>query len=155
MNINEIKKCQLDSAGYYITQFGRVKLGDGVTLGDGASSIEINKYYIDYYIVQASTHIFWKWVTKERFSPDFDSGTPLEYIKGATIEVEDAIVSDQQCGKGLHVMKFGGRPEWAGLCKANHDFVPLRVKVDSKDILFAGLPTMDDKLRVKKLTVLD
>jgi hypothetical protein len=33
--------------------------------------------------------------------------------------------------------------------------IPLTVEVRSEDILFAGLPTMDGKLRVRSLVVLD
>ncbi len=42
-----------------------------------------------------------------------------------------------------------------GLCDPDHEYIPLRVRVKSEDILFAGLPTNDAKLRVAKLEVLD
>ena len=76
------------------------------------------------------------------------------YITGTIVEAEGE-ANDQQCAPGLHVFRLGERPEWHGLCEANHDLIPLRVLVKSEDILFAGLPTMDAKLRVRKLKVLD
>ena len=132
-----------------------VKLGDWVRLGDGITSEKLNQDFRKFYCLQAKTHIFYKWVTKKRFSANFDGGTIVEYKKGEIVEVTKAIVSDMQCAEGLHVLKYGYRPEWVGLCAVNHDFIPLRVQVQSEDILFAGLPSMDIKLRVKKLLVLD
>jgi len=86
-------------------------------------------------------------------SPNFDGGTAVEYPDGAVVEADDAIQSDQQCAAGLHVLQFGHRPEWYGLCPASHDLIPLIVRVASEDILFAGVATMCGKLRVRKLTV--
>jgi hypothetical protein len=54
-----------------------------------------------------------------------------------------------------YVVRVGYRPEWVGLCPADHDLICLRVRVRVEDVLFAGLPTMDAKLRVRKLEVLD
>ena len=79
----------------------------------------------------------------------------MKYEKGSIIGEPKAEISGEQCGVGLHVLRFGYRPEWVGLCEANHDYIPLRVEVQTKDICFAGIPTMDIKLRVKKLKVLD
>jgi hypothetical protein len=86
-------------------------------------------------------------------SPNFDGGTPLKYEKGKIV-IAGGDVNDQQCAEGLHVVRYGLRPEWCGLCGADHDLMALDVEVNSKDILFAGLPGNDCKLRVRKLRVL-
>ena len=145
--------------GNDVTLGDRVKLGDRVTLGDrvklgnDVTSESLNAAIKAIYCLEPY-HIFTKWVTLERLSPNFDGGTPIRYDRGNVIEEPDAIICDQQCAIGLHVLKRGHRPEWAGLCGANHALIPLDVKVASEDICFAGLPTMDMKLRVKKLEVL-
>lgn len=87
-------------------------------------------------------------------SPGWGYATPIKYEFGATIEA-DGKADDQQCGPGLHVFRLGERPEWHGLCEANHDLIAVKVRVKSEDILFAGLPTMDAKLRVRRLEVLE
>jgi hypothetical protein len=87
-------------------------------------------------------------------SPNFDGGTPIRYEFGATIEAQNAQRSDQQCAEGLHVLRIPYRPEWCGLCSANHDYIAIEVEVQPEDHLFAGLPTMDAKIRVRKLKVL-
>ena len=47
------------------------------------------------------------------------------------------------------------RPEWEGYCEASHDLIPVKVKVMSIDICYAGLPGCDSTLRVRKLEVLE
>jgi len=96
-----------------------------------------------------------KWVTAERKSCNFDGGEILEYKKDAVIEEEKAVISDQQCGVGLHVLPYGHRPEWYGLCEAGHDYIPLTVEVQPADICFAGVPGVYGKMRVRKLKVID
>jgi hypothetical protein len=98
--------------------------------------------------------IFWKWVTPERMSPGWGRATQIRYEKGAAVEAVGEI-SDQQCAPGLHVFRPPCHPEWYGLCEANHNLICLRVLVKREDILFGGLPTMDAKIRVRKLVVLD
>jgi hypothetical protein len=88
-------------------------------------------------------------------SPGWGASSPIKHDKGAVIEVPEAVISDQQCGVGLHVFRHGYRPEWDGLCGAVHNYIALRVKVRSEDICFAGFPGNDAKLRVKRLEVLD
>ena len=131
-----------------------VSLGNGVRLGDGVTSEALNECFRQAYLSGSETHIFWKWVTPARKSPNFDGGTVLTYAQEAVVEAE-AVVSDQQCAAGLHVLRPGYRPEWVGLCAPGHDLICLRVEVASADILFAGLPTMDAKVRVQRLKVLD
>ncbi len=104
----------------------RVTLGDRVKLGDGVTSDELH---------------------------NFDGGTTLEYRCGAIVEAEGE-KNDQQCAAGLHVLRKPYRPEWVGLCDADHNLIPLDVEVRSEDVLFAGLPTMDAKVRVRRLRVL-
>ncbi len=138
----------------------RVKLGDGVTLGDwvtlgdGVTSEQLNEIFRALY-AYLPEHVFDKWVTPGRRSPNFDGGTPLLYGVGAILEEKEAQVSDQQCAVGLHVLRHGYRPEWLGLCEANHDLICIHVKVRAEDICFAGLPTNDAKIRVRRLEVLD
>ena len=103
----------------------------------------------------AAPIVFTKWVTEERMSPNFDGGVPIPYPVGTVVECPEAQVSDQQCGVGLHVLRFGYRPEWAGLCPTDHSFIPLKVSVMPEDICFAGMPGNDTKIRVRKLTVMD
>ncbi len=130
-----------------------VTLGDGVKLGDGVTSNQLNEQIKQLYALQPF-HIFTKWVAPNRMSPNFDGGTPLEYKKGTIMEETKAEVNDQQCSVGLHVLRRGYRPEWAGLCEANHNLIPIEVKVYSEDICFAGIPTMDMKITVRKLEVI-
>lgn len=115
----------------------------------------LNEIFRAYYATQP-TWIFWKWVTQGRMSPGWGEGTPIKYEKGAVVEAPpEAVISDQQCAPGLHVLRPPYRPEWCGLCNPGHDYICLRVEVKSEDILFAGLPTMDAKVRVRRLKVLD
>lgn len=79
----------------------------------------------------------------------------MEYKKGAIVEDKKAVVSDQQCGVGLHILPYGHRPEWYGLCEVTHDCIPLTVKVDPNDICLAGFPGIYGKMRVRKLKVMD
>jgi len=132
-----------------------VKLGNNVRLGDHVTSEGLNEEFRDILRKQfGETFIAWKWVTKDRQSPNFDGGTKLTYPVGTICETV-GVVSDQQCGPGLHVLRMGYRPEWVGLCPADHDLICLHVRVRVEDVLFAGLPTMDAKLRVRRLEVLD
>jgi len=141
--------------GYGVKLGDWVTLGDGVKLGDRVRSDGLNAEFRNVFTKAGESHIFVKWVTPDRKSPNFDGGTVLEYPRGAIIEAPSAVISDQQCDVGLHVLRPGYRPEYVGLCSAEHDFIPLRVRVRSEDICFAGLPTMDAKLRVKRLEVLE
>lgn len=84
-------------------------------------------------------------------SPNFDGGTPIKYEKGIRITVPEAQISDKQCDFGLHILQFGHRPEWYGLCRADHDLIAITVEILVDDLCFAGLPTMDGKLRVRSL----
>jgi len=148
-------------SGDWVKLGDRVKLGDGVTLGDwvklgdGVTSEFLNETFRQEYARLADSHLFVKWVTKARMSPGFGASTPIKYEQGAIITEPNAQISDQQCGIGLHVLRSGYRPEWLGLCSADHDYIPLTVRVKSEDICFAGLPTMDAKVRVRRLEVLD
>ena len=130
-----------------------VKLGNYVTLGNGVTSLALAQQYRDNYISAATEHVFVKWVTKERKSPGCGNAI-VSYLQGSIVEA-NGVADDQQCAAGLHVFRLGERPEWHGLCSADHTLIPLRVRVKSEDILFAGLPTMDAKLRVRKLEVID
>ncbi|MCI0563854.1 MAG: hypothetical protein MN733_35715 [Nitrososphaera sp.] len=130
-----------------------VTLGDYAALGDGIDSRSLSKDFLSLYM-RSESHIFTKWVTKDRRSPNFDGGECIAYPIGGILEVKDAVASDRQCASGLHVLRYGHRPEWYGLCEADHDLMAIDVEVASADILFAGLPTMDAKLRVRKLKVL-
>ena len=131
-----------------------VTLGNNVKLGDGVTSLQLAEQFRQNYISAAPEHVFVKWVTQQRKSPTWSSAPPILYEAGSTVEAEGE-ANDQQCAPGLHVFRLGERPEWHGLCEATHDLIPLRVLVKSEDILFAGLPTMEAKLRVRKLKVLD
>jgi NDP-sugar pyrophosphorylase family protein len=132
-----------------------VILGNRVRLGDGVTSTALNEAARAALIALAPTHKFTKWVRPDRTSPNFDGGTPVHYSVGARVSIEGAEVSDQLCAPGFHVLRYGHRPEWYGLCQPGHDLIPLTVEVRSEDILFAGLPTMDGELRVRALVVLD
>lgn len=131
--------------GKNVTLSDYVTLGNFVALGDGETSNELNEKFCATYKEIAEAHIFSKWVTRDRTSPNFDGVTPLKYEVGATLT--DAA--------GMHVLRRGYRPEWCGLCAANHDLMEIHVRVASEDILFAGLPSLDARLRVRKLVVLD
>ena len=153
MNVGEIRKWANLNGWLVNPENGDwVKLGNGVILGNGVTSAGLNQIFISNLppIFEA-----WKWVTRDRMSPNFDGGNPIEYSKGAIIKEPAATVSDQQCDVGLHVLRSGYRPEWAGLCGADHELICLRVEIHREDVCFGGLPTMDNKLRVKRLKVLD
>ena len=130
-------------------------IGAWATIGENLTTNDLNEQFRQNYFRLAPTHKFTKWVTKDRQSPNFDGGNPINYPTGKIIEEKESIVSDRQCDIGLHVLRFGYRPEWAGLCEVNHNYIPLTVEVASEDICFAGLPGNDAKLRVKRLRVLD
>ena len=130
----------------------RFRLGDRASIGNGETSLHLAELIRATYTGKV---LFSKWVTSERKSPNFDGGTPVEYPVGAVLEVPDAQFNDQQCAPGLHVLRYGYRPEWCGLCGPSHDLVELHVEVDAEDICFAGLPGNDTKFRVRKLRVLD
>ena len=140
--------------GDYVTLGNGVKLGDDVKLGDGMTSPELAHQFRGMYAPDEE-YVFTKWVTRDGVSPGWGSAGRILYEKGCTYEEPDALVNDQQCAKGLHVFRLGYRPEWVGLCSANHNYVPLKVAVYGRDICFAGLPGNDAKLRVRKLRVLD
>lgn len=141
-------------SGVFVKLGNGVELGDRVTLGNDVTSLTLAQQYRDNYISAATEHVFVKWVTKERKSPGWGNASIVSYSQGSTVEA-NGVANDQQCAAGLHVFRLGERPEWHGLCQADHDLIPLRVRVKSEDILFAGLPTMDAKLRVRKLEVID
>ena len=123
----------------------------GSGAGDYVTSEKLNEEMRQFYM-KKPFHIFWKWVTKERNSPGWGAVNIINYPIGKIITADDAQISDQQCGPGLHVFRPGLRPEWFGL--ENNNLICIEVKVMSEDICFAGLPTMDAKIRVKKLEVL-
>lgn len=132
----------------------QVRLESGVDIGDGVTSEGINEEFRSYYATQPEW-IFWKWVNEDRTSPMVSNNQKIIYEKGKTIEEFSADISDQQCANGLHVFRPPYRPEWTGMLPSGHGLICLRVLVKSEDIMFAGLPTMDAKLRVRKLVVLD
>lgn len=151
-NVETIRKWKFEN-GWYISPDGnRVKLGDWVKLGDGVTSEQLNK---DFIANLPDEFIAWKWVNQDRTSPNFDGGTKIEYKKDEIVDCPAAIISDQQCDIGLHVLRAGYRPEYAGLCQSNHQYIKLDVLVKREDVCFGGLPTMDAKLRVRKLKVLE
>jgi len=128
-----------------------VTLGDDVKLGDGVTSLELSEYFRS---VLPPCFTATKWVTPDRKSPNFDGGTTIDYPAGAII-CATGTADDQQCAPGLHVLRLGYRPEWCGLCDVNHNLIPLTVKIMREDVLFAGLPGNDIKLRVRRLEVID
>ncbi|MFZ5559332.1 MAG: hypothetical protein ACOZAL_00885, partial [Patescibacteria group bacterium] len=133
-----------------------VQLGNGVQLGDKLTDKKIAQCFLDEW-KQFKTILFTKWVTKERMSPNFDGGTCIEYKKGEIIKCNADPDITKQCAEGLHILRLGHRPEWYGLCKPNHNLIPLTVQVNSEDIVFGGFleTSMFGKIRVKKLKVLD
>ena len=131
-----------------------VRIGDGVRLPAGSSSEKLATEIRTELQKTAPFHLFWKWVTPYRLSPGFGSASVVSYEKGSVVEEPDAVASDQQCAKGLHVFLPGHKPEWEGLCEPGAGYIPLLVKVMSEDILFAGLPGNASKFRVRKLEVL-
>ena len=141
-------------SGIYVKLGDYVKLDDYVKLGDDVTSLQLAELYRQTYRDLAPEHIFCKWLTRNRMSLGWGASSPIKYEVGAIVEAEGE-ASDQKCAPGLHVFRVGERPEWHGLCEANHNLIAVRVRVKSEDILFAGLPTMDAKLRVRKLEVLD
>lgn len=98
-------------------------------------------------------YIFWKWVTKDRESLFYKK---IKYIKNKVIIEKNAKISDQQCEEGLHVLKSPYKLNWLGINNyKEYELLCLKVAVKGRDILFAGLPGNDVKLRVKKLKVLN
>ena len=132
----------------------RAKIGDCAKIGNNMTSQDLNELFRKNYICSAPYHIFTKWVTPDRESPGWGSASKIAYPVGATIAEPTAQISDQQCAAGLHVFRYGYRPEWVGLGEGE-ELIEIHVKVASEDICFAGLPGNDAKLRVRKLEVLD
>ena len=126
------------------------KIGENAVIDNNVTTDQLNKYFISCF---PETCIFWKWVTPELKSPGWGNAKQIQYKIGEVLEVPEAIVSDQQCGVGLHVFRPGIRPEFVG-CDVDHGLVCLEVEVKRKDICFGGLPGNDSKIRVKKLKVL-
>lgn len=167
--VKSIKSWNKNSEGWYVcpednrwVKLGNevtlgdwVTLGNGVTLGNEVTSEQLAQQFRDMWKMRGETVTLTKWLTKERMSPNFDGGTPLLYEVGKRITVDDAIASDQQCAEGLHVLERGHRPEWYGLCSADHDLISIDVEVKTDDILFGGLPTMTGKYRVRSLIPLN
>jgi hypothetical protein len=147
---NDVKLGNCVTLGNDVKLGNCVKLGNDVKLGNCVTSAQLNAEFI---AAMPEVFLAWKWVTKERQSPNFDGGTVIDYPPGAIIEAV-GVRNDQQCGLGLHVLRVGYRPEWCGLCDPDHRFICLEVEVRREDVLFGGLPTMDTKLRVRKLKVL-
>ena len=127
------------------------KIGDNAIIGSNQTTEDLNKYFISTYPEKS---IFWKWVTPELMSPGWGGSNPIQYKIGETLKEPMAVISDQQCGIGLHVFRPGIRPEFSGLGDPDHNLVCLEVEVNREDICFGGLPGNSDKIRVKKLKVL-
>ena len=138
--------------GDRVTLGDSVMLGDRVTLGDGETSENLASLFRA--AMTEESYTLTKWVTRDRKSPNFDGGTTIHYGVGDIIVEGGGEVSDKQCATGLHVFVRGYRPEWDGLCGADHDYIAIDVRVAREDILFAGLPGNHAKLRVRKLEVL-
>jgi len=130
------------------------RLEDGCVLGYNVTSMQLAEIFRNMWRKYGEKIIFTKWVTKDRKSPMFDGGHQLDYTVGKVICARGAKKSDQQCARGLHVFEYGHRPEWYGYCSANHTLIPIDVEVETKDILFGGLPFQRGKIRVRKLKVL-
>lgn len=147
--------------GEHVTIRNGAKIGNniilnaGFSLGAGITTLDLAQYFRDLWKLRGETVIFTKWVTKERMSPNFDDGMPIHYPIGKVIEMDGCKADDQQCGAGLHVLEYGHRPEWYGLCGVDHKYMPIDVEVSTDDILFGGLPSMTGKYRVRKLKVLN
>jgi len=129
-------------------------LGDCCKLGEHETSESLNRQFLALYATSAPAHVFTKIITRDRMSPNFDGGTPIEYPVGAVIECKDAVISDRQCAPGLHVFRRGLCHWWYGLGSPHDDLIAISVEVASEDICFAGTPGNDAKLRVRKLKVL-
>lgn len=130
-----------------------VVLGEGVSIEDGMTSEELNRFFIEIYRAQyGGSFRATKWVRTNRLSP-LKKGRMIEYRKGAIVEEPDAKISDQQCAPGLHVYRYGHFPEWYGLSREG--LIPITVEIRTEDLCFAGLPGNDGQLRVRRLKVLD
>lgn len=151
--------------GRYTSLGDRVKISKYVAIGsmisieDDITSQMLNESFRKMYKNSADEHVFWVWVTPERTLPiEEDSDrerTNVKFEKGAIIEMPEAQVSDQLYDTGIQVLRPGYRPEWACVTGSKHNLIQLRVKVRSEDILFAGMPGEDVKLRVRRIEVLD
>jgi len=125
-------------------------LGNDCTLGDDWSSSHHINEVINRYKQFGDNHIFIKWVTEDRKSPE-EYGK-LTYNVGDIVEEPTIEKSDQQCTNGIHVFRVGVHPNECGY--AFGAVIPIMVKVHSNDIVFPGLPGNMDKLRVRKCEVL-
>lgn len=115
-------------------------------IADGTSSGTLRNSLKWGYLDEGDTHVFWKWVRKDRSSPDEDRGDRAVYSKGATIDGSYY---------GIQVVRPGYRPEWVGLVSSpDHKLVPVKVLVNVEDILNPGLPGNDAVVCVRKLQVM-
>ena len=142
-NGNKIKIGNCAKIGNYAT------IGNYAIVKTGQTTEKLNEYFISIY---SETSVFWKFVTTDFKSPGWGASVPILYEIGTTVEEPRSVVSDQQCGTGLHVFRPGILPEFVGLNSEN--LICLEVEVKREDICFGGLPGNDMKLRVKKLKVI-
>ena len=149
MNVSEIYALPADEYGWRT-----LPTGDGVKLGDGVTSDQLNENYRMAY-AQFDEVVFVKWTTVDHESPNFDGGTILVYPPAGESIRANGEISDKQCAPGIHLLRVGVRPEWAGLCDAGHAYIPLRVAVKPADILFGGMPGNDAKVRVAACRMID
>ena len=135
-----------------------VKIGNYVKLKFGESSEKLIHEKINELCRIGKPLYAWKWVTKDRKSPNFDLRFPvIEYHKNSIIEV-DGPRNDKQYDKGIHLCTIGTRLEYTNISlyvDLNTPLIHLLVEYKPEDILFPGLPGYNDTIRVRKIKVLE
>lgn len=134
----------------------KVRMGDHVTIKNNVTSMQLVINKISELCKVGRPLVGWKWVTKDRKSPNFDKRYPILKYEKNTIVKSKGDVSDQLCGKGIHICPVGIRPEYTDYCSwFGHKLIHLLVEYMPEDILFPGLPGYSDKLRVRRVKVLE
>lgn len=140
--------------GFLVRLGPRAKIGADAVIGPGAGLESLNEAALARYRAAGESHLFVKWVTKDRKSPGWGAASQIDYPVGAVIECADADPACVQCGNGLHVLTIGASPALLGLGSGDDELIPLLVRVRTEDILYAGGQWGSEKLRVRRLEVL-
>ena len=140
--------------GFRVHLGADAKIGACAEIGPGARPESLNEAALARYRFAGESHVFIKWVTKDRKSPGWGAASQIDYPVGAVIECADADPACVQCGKGLHVLTIGASPALLGLGSGDDELLPLLVRVRAEDIIYAGGQWGYEKLRVRRLEVL-
>ena len=158
-NVKIGSRCELGKycyLGSYCELGDECELGNWCDLEPNISSQMLSFYFSQLPKLQKSPRHYTKWVLLSKNGRMYSCyDVSFEYIIGETMKCDYPNKRiDLQCSLGIHVLRYGIRPEFVGLQPAGHGLIPLEVTAEPEDIIFGGLPGNDSKLRVSKCKVL-